>query len=86
MAEPSLVLNVREHAAVVKTIQQSLNEALFELGQHSWIFFPRTQGARCKSRRAVASLHWVWGSGPAKSAALQERLGALEQVGDPGFV
>jgi len=40
MAEPSPVLNVREHAAVVETIQQSLNEALFELGQHSWISFP----------------------------------------------
>ena len=32
--EPSSVLNVREHAAVVVSGQQSLNEALFELGQH----------------------------------------------------
>jgi hypothetical protein len=32
VAEPSLVLNVREHAAVVETGEQSLNEALFELG------------------------------------------------------
>jgi hypothetical protein len=30
--EPSSVLNVREHAAVVVSGQQSLNEALFELG------------------------------------------------------
>jgi hypothetical protein len=28
------VLDVREHAAIVETIQQSLNEAPFELGQH----------------------------------------------------
>jgi hypothetical protein len=28
------VLNVRKHAAVVETGKQSLNEALFELGQH----------------------------------------------------
>jgi hypothetical protein len=34
MAQPSPVLNVREHAAVVETGKQSLNEALFELGQH----------------------------------------------------
>jgi hypothetical protein len=40
VAEPSPVLNVREHAAVVETIKQSLNKALFELGQHGWISFP----------------------------------------------
>jgi hypothetical protein len=34
VAEPSPVLDVREHAAIVETIQQSLNEAPFELGQH----------------------------------------------------
>jgi len=39
VAEPSPVLNVREHAAVVETGKQSLNEALFELGQHGWISF-----------------------------------------------
>jgi hypothetical protein len=40
VAKPSPVLNVREHAAVVETGEQSLNEALFELGQHGWISFP----------------------------------------------
>jgi hypothetical protein len=34
VAEPSPVLNVREQAAVVETSEQSLNEALFEFGQH----------------------------------------------------
>jgi hypothetical protein len=34
------MLDVREQAAVVETGEQSLNEALFELGQHSWILFP----------------------------------------------
>ena len=43
VAEPSTVLNVRKHAAVVETIQQSLNETLFELGQHYWR--PSTSGA-----------------------------------------
>jgi hypothetical protein len=28
------MLNVREQAAIVETIQQSLDEVLFELGQH----------------------------------------------------
>jgi hypothetical protein len=37
VAEPSPVLDVREHAAIVETIQQSLNEAPFELGQHGWV-------------------------------------------------
>ena len=86
MAEPSPVLNVREQAAVVEAGEQSLNEALFELGQHGWILFPGTRGARCKLHRAAASLHRVRGSGPAGSIALQERLGALEQVGYPGLV
>jgi hypothetical protein len=39
VAEPCLVLNVREHAAVVETGKQSLYEALFEFGQHGWISF-----------------------------------------------
>ena len=34
VAEPGSVLNVRKQAAVVETGKQSLNEALFELGQH----------------------------------------------------
>jgi hypothetical protein len=34
VAEPSPVLNVREHATVVEAGKQSLNETLFELGQH----------------------------------------------------
>ena len=86
MAEPSPVLNVREQAAVVETGKQSLNEALFELGQHGWILFPCTRSARCKSHQAAASLHRVRLSGPAGGIALQEWLGALEQVGYPGLV
>jgi hypothetical protein len=34
------VLNVCQQATVVKTGEQSLNEALFELGQHASISFP----------------------------------------------
>jgi hypothetical protein len=37
------MLNVRKKAAIVETIQQSLNEALFELGQHYGR--PSTSGA-----------------------------------------
>ena len=36
VAEPDLMLDVRKQAAVVETGKQSLNEALFELGQHGW--------------------------------------------------
>jgi hypothetical protein len=34
------MLNVRKKAAIVETGEQSLNEALFELGQHGGITFP----------------------------------------------
>jgi hypothetical protein len=34
VVEPDLMLNVREQAAVVETGEQSLNEVLFEFGQH----------------------------------------------------
>ena len=71
MAEPRPVLNVGEQAAVVETGEQSLNKALFELGQHSWSLFPSTRNASCKSHRAVASLHWVRLSGPAGGIALR---------------
>jgi hypothetical protein len=64
------MLDVREQAAVVETGKQSLNEALFELGQHTWILFPSTCNERCKSHRAAASLHRVRVSGPAGSIAL----------------
>ena len=71
VAEPNLMLDVREQAAVVETGEQSLNEALFELGQHSWILFPSTRNACCKSHRAAASLHRVRLSGPAGSIAVR---------------
>jgi len=53
-------LNVREQAAVVETGKQSLNEALFELGQHGWILFPngapqRQQPGQRAARKEVDS-------------------------------
>jgi hypothetical protein len=34
VVQPDLMLNVRDQSTVVETGKQSLNEALFELGQH----------------------------------------------------